>query len=188
MADVDGDAGHGRVAAGRPAGAPAVRDGRGRAGRSRCARAGGSGRSRWRTRRGGRSRPTACNAVLVLHALTGDSHAAGGAEPGHVEVGFWDALIGPGPRHRHRPVLRRVPERAGRLPGHDRAVVDRSETGQPFGSALPDDHDPRPDRGRGAARRRARDRAVGVGGRRLDGRPARARVGGRRTRSGCRTR
>ena len=37
-----------------------------------------------------------CNAVLVLHALTGDSHAAGAVEPGHGEAGYWDALIGPG--------------------------------------------------------------------------------------------
>ncbi len=39
----------------------------------------------------------ASNAVLVLHALTGDSHVAGGVEPGHPTPGWWDALIGPGP-------------------------------------------------------------------------------------------
>jgi len=36
------------------------------------------------------------NAVLVLHALSGDSHAAGPAGPGHPTVGWWDPLIGPG--------------------------------------------------------------------------------------------
>ncbi|HZR13531.1 MAG TPA: homoserine O-acetyltransferase [Acidimicrobiia bacterium] len=36
------------------------------------------------------------NAVLVLHALTGDSHAAGSVGPGHVQEGWWDAVVGPG--------------------------------------------------------------------------------------------
>jgi len=44
----------------------------------------------------GRLDAGATNAVLVLHALTGDSHAAGPAGPGHAEVGWWNAMIGPG--------------------------------------------------------------------------------------------
>jgi homoserine O-acetyltransferase len=36
------------------------------------------------------------NAVLVLHALTGDSHVAGPAGPGHQTPGWWDGVVGPG--------------------------------------------------------------------------------------------
>ncbi|MEE1795713.1 homoserine O-acetyltransferase [Streptomyces sp. BE308] len=44
----------------------------------------------------GRRAPDGANAVLVLHALTGDSHVAGPAGPGHPTAGWWDALVGPG--------------------------------------------------------------------------------------------
>lgn len=36
------------------------------------------------------------NAVLVLHALTGDSHAIGAASKQHPTEGWWNGIIGPG--------------------------------------------------------------------------------------------
>jgi homoserine O-acetyltransferase/O-succinyltransferase len=36
------------------------------------------------------------NAVLVMHALTGDSHVSGRIEPGHPTPGWWNGLIGAG--------------------------------------------------------------------------------------------
>ncbi len=44
----------------------------------------------------GRLDSSRANAVLVAHALTGDSHAAGPTGPGHPTPGWWDGLIGPG--------------------------------------------------------------------------------------------
>lgn len=36
------------------------------------------------------------NAVLILHALTGDSHVRGEAGPGHPTAGWWEDIVGPG--------------------------------------------------------------------------------------------
>ena len=44
----------------------------------------------------GRLSATRDNAVLVLHALTGDSHVRGAAGPGHPTAGWWDEIVGPG--------------------------------------------------------------------------------------------
>ena len=44
----------------------------------------------------GQRSPTGDNAVLIEHALTGDSHAVGDTGPGHLTPGWWNSLIGPG--------------------------------------------------------------------------------------------
>ncbi len=36
------------------------------------------------------------NAILILHALTGDAHAAGYHHPRDLKTGWWDSMIGPG--------------------------------------------------------------------------------------------
>lgn len=36
------------------------------------------------------------NAILVLHALTGDSHVVGDAGAGHPTAGWWEGIVGPG--------------------------------------------------------------------------------------------
>jgi homoserine O-acetyltransferase/O-succinyltransferase len=40
--------------------------------------------------------PDRANAVLVLHALTGDAHVVGESGPGQPTAGWWPRLIGPG--------------------------------------------------------------------------------------------
>jgi homoserine O-acetyltransferase len=46
--------------------------------------------------RWGELSPTRDNVVVVLHALTGDSHITGPTGPGHPTPGWWDGVAGPG--------------------------------------------------------------------------------------------
>ncbi|HEU0191941.1 MAG TPA: homoserine O-acetyltransferase [Mycobacterium sp.] len=46
--------------------------------------------------RWGELSPARDNVVMVLHALTGDSHITGPAGPGHPTAGWWDGVAGPG--------------------------------------------------------------------------------------------
>lgn len=40
--------------------------------------------------------PARDNAILILHALTGDSHVIGPAGPAHPSAGWWPGIVGPG--------------------------------------------------------------------------------------------
>ena len=75
------------------------------------------------------------NAVLVLHALTGDSHVVGPAGPDHPTAGWWDGLIGPG-----APLDDRYFVVAANVLGGCRGTTGPSSIapdGRPYGSRFP---------------------------------------------------
>ena len=81
--------------------------------------------------------PDASNAVLVCHALTGDSHAAGPLAPGHPTSGWWDAVIGPGKAldtDRWFVVCANV---LGGCQGTTGPASPHPDDGEPYGSRFP---------------------------------------------------
>ena len=77
------------------------------------------------------------NAVLVCHALTGDSHASGAQEPGHATSGWWAELIGPGlaiDTDRYFVVCVNV---IGGCQGSTGPASPNPRTGKPYGSRFP---------------------------------------------------
>ena len=77
------------------------------------------------------------NAVLVCHALTGDSHAAGRAGEGHPSEGWWDGLIGPGKAldtDRYFVVCSNV---VGGCQGSTGPASVDPRTGKPYGGSFP---------------------------------------------------
>ncbi|MCM3886716.1 homoserine O-acetyltransferase [Frankia sp. R82] len=85
----------------------------------------------------GRLDAAAGNAVLVLHALTGDSHAAGPAGPGHPGPGWWDGLIGPGRALDTERLFVVAPNVLGGCQGTT-GPASRAPDGRPFGSRWPE--------------------------------------------------
>ncbi|WP_328557586.1 homoserine O-acetyltransferase MetX [Streptomyces sp. NBC_00358] len=84
----------------------------------------------------GRLSPDGSNAVLVLHALTGDSHVAGAAGPGHPTPGWWDGLVGPGLALDPDRWFVVAPNVLGGCQGSTGPSSGRPD-GRPWGSAFP---------------------------------------------------
>jgi homoserine O-acetyltransferase len=85
----------------------------------------------------GRLDDSASNAILVCHALTGDSHASGRIGHGHATPGWWDDLIGPGrplDTDRHFVVCSNV---LGGCQGTTGPSSTDPATGRPYGSRFP---------------------------------------------------
>jgi homoserine O-acetyltransferase len=77
------------------------------------------------------------NAVLVAHALTGDSHCAGGPSEAHRRGGWWDAMVGPGraiDTESHFVVCSNV---LGGCSGSTGPATLDPETGRPYGMRFP---------------------------------------------------
>ena len=80
--------------------------------------------------------PAGDNAVLVLHALTGDSHVVGEPGPGHPTGGWWDGLIGPGCTLDPQQWFVVAPNVLGGCQGSTGPATDAAD-GQPWGSRFP---------------------------------------------------
>jgi homoserine O-acetyltransferase len=77
------------------------------------------------------------NAVLVAHALTGDSHCSGGPSEAYKRGGWWDAMVGPGrsvDTDEHFVVCSNV---LGGCSGSTGPASVAHETGYPYGMRFP---------------------------------------------------
>lgn len=81
--------------------------------------------------------PARDNAVLVLHALTGDSHVVGPAGTGHPTAGWWEGLVGPGrPLDTDRWFVV-APNILGGCQGSTGPASPHPDDGRPWGSRFP---------------------------------------------------
>jgi len=74
--------------------------------------------------------------VLVLHALTGDSHATGPAGPGHASAGWWATIVGPGAPIDTDEYFVVCPNVLGGCQGTTGPASDAPD-GRPYGSRFP---------------------------------------------------
>ena len=78
----------------------------------------------------------ASNAVLVLHALSGDSHVSGSAGRGHPSPGWWGPLVGPGAPIDTDKFFVVCPNVLGGCQGTT-GPSSWADDGKPFGSRFP---------------------------------------------------
>lgn len=78
----------------------------------------------------------ASNAVLILHALTGDSHVLGEAGEGHLSAGWWGDLVGPGKAIDTDKYFVVAPNVLGGCQGTT-GPASPSPNGSPWGSRFP---------------------------------------------------
>lgn len=79
----------------------------------------------------------ASNAVLVIHALTGDSHVAGPLLDGHPQPGWWDGLVGPGRCLDTDELFVVAPNVLGGCQGSTGPAHPHPDDGEPWGSRFP---------------------------------------------------
>ncbi len=77
------------------------------------------------------------NALLILHALTGDSHATGPTGPGHTQPGWWEHVVGPGLAIDTDRYFVVCPNVLGGCQGTTGPAADDPATGTPYGSRFP---------------------------------------------------
>ena len=79
----------------------------------------------------------ASNAVLVCHALTGDSHAAGPLLDGHPTEGWWNEIIGPGRALDTDELFIVCANVLGGCQGTNGPAHPHPDDGRPWGSRFP---------------------------------------------------
>lgn len=85
----------------------------------------------------GELNPSASNAVLICHALSGDHHAAGYHGDGGEKPGWWDSCIGPGKPIDTDRFFVVCPNNLGGCRGSTGPLSTDPRTGKPFGPDFP---------------------------------------------------
>ena len=115
------------------------------------------------------------NAILLLHALSGDAHAAG-YHPGDKKPGWWDIMVGPGRAFDTDKYFMICSNVIGGCKGSSGPGEHQPRDGPALRPALPRRDGARHGAGAGHADRSPRHRPAAGGRRRLHGRHAGARV------------